>query len=140
MSVGMTTNATKPTLRGTILAVDDEPDILVALEDLLEDEYRVLTTSRPAEALEMIAAEPDIDVILSDQRMPGLTGDALLAQAREISDAQAILLTGYADISAVVSALNRGGITGYVTKPWDPSLLRNAVRAAHERHRLARTA
>ena len=57
MSVGMTTNATKPTLRGTILAVDDEPDILVALEDLLEDEYRVLTTSRPAEALEMIAAE-----------------------------------------------------------------------------------
>ena len=138
MSVGMTTNATKPTLRGTILAVDDEPDILVALEDLLEDEYRVLTTSRPAEALEMIAAEPDIDVILSDQRMPGLTGDALLAQAREISDAQAILLTGYADISAVVSALNRGGITGYVTKPWDPSLLRNAVRAAHERHRLAR--
>ncbi|WP_279356786.1 response regulator [Methylobacterium indicum] len=138
MTAGMTNNATTSILRGTILAVDDEPDILVALEDLLEDEYRVLTTSRPAEALEMIAAEPDIDVILSDQRMPGLTGDALLAQAREISDAQAILLTGYADISAVVSALNRGGITGYVTKPWDPSLLRNAVRAAHERHRLAR--
>ncbi|WP_209437015.1 response regulator [Methylobacterium variabile] len=124
--------------RGTILAVDDEPDILVALEDLFEDEYRVLTTSRPAEALELIAAEPDIDVILSDQRMPGLTGDALLARAREISDAQAILLTGYADISAVVSALNRGGITGYVTKPWDPALLRSAVRGAYERHRLAR--
>ncbi|MGX7708487.1 response regulator [Methylobacterium sp. Gmos1] len=127
-----------PAVRGTILAVDDEPDILVALEDLFEDEYRVLTTSQPAEALELIAAEPDIDVILSDQRMPGLTGDALLARAREISDAQAILLTGYADISAVVSALNRGGITGYVTKPWDPALLRNAVRGAYERHRLAR--
>ncbi|MFH6782235.1 MULTISPECIES: response regulator [Methylobacterium] len=138
MSVGVTSGASKPAVRGTILAVDDEPDILVALEDLLEDEYRVLTTSRPAEALELIAAEPDIDVILSDQRMPGLTGDALLARAREISDAQAILLTGYADISAVVSALNRGGITGYVTKPWDPSLLRNAVRSAYERHRLAR--
>ncbi len=138
MSVGMTTSATKPTLRGTILAVDDEPDILVALEDLFEDEYRVITTSRPAEALELIAAEPDIDVILSDQRMPGLTGDALLARAREISDAQSILLTGYADISAVVSALNRGGITGYITKPWDPALLRNAVRSAYERHRLAR--
>ncbi|WP_128564584.1 response regulator [Methylobacterium crusticola] len=124
-------------VRGTILAVDDEPDILVALEDLLEDEYRVLTATRPAEALEMIAAEPDIAVILSDQRMPGLTGDALLAQAREITDAQAILLTGYADISAVVSALNRGGITGYVTKPWDPALLRNTVRGAYERHRLA---
>ncbi|KMO22128.1 histidine kinase [Methylobacterium platani JCM 14648] len=136
--MGVTSEAMIPAVRGTILAVDDEPDILVALEDLLEDEYRVLTTSRPAEALELIAAEPDIDVILSDQRMPGLTGDALLARAREISDAQAILLTGYADISAVVSALNRGGITGYVTKPWDPSLLRNAVRSAYERHRLAR--
>ncbi|UHC18470.1 response regulator [Methylobacterium currus] len=138
MTMATTSEAMNSGVRGTILAVDDEPDILVALEDLFEDEYRVLTTSRPAEALELIAAEPDIDVILSDQRMPGLTGDALLAQAREISDAQAILLTGYADISAVVSALNRGGITGYVTKPWDPALLRNAVRGAYERHRLAR--
>ncbi|TGD93871.1 response regulator [Methylobacterium nonmethylotrophicum] len=138
MTVGTTSEAMNAGGRGTILAVDDEPDILVALEDLLEDEYRVLTASRPAEALELIAAEPDIDVILSDQRMPGLTGDALLARAREISDAQAILLTGYADISAVVSALNRGGITGYVTKPWDPTLLRNAVRGAYERHRLVR--
>ncbi len=67
-------------VRGTILAVDDEPDILVALEDLLEDEYRVLTTSRPAEALDILAAEPDVAVIVSDQRMPGLTGDALLAR------------------------------------------------------------
>ncbi|WP_298957974.1 response regulator [uncultured Methylobacterium sp.] len=125
-------------VRGTILAVDDEPDILVALEDLLEDEYRVLTTSRPAEALEILAAEPDVAVIVSDQRMPGLTGDALLARAREITDAQAILLTGYADLSAVVSALNGGGITGYVTKPWNPDLLRNTVRTAYERHRLAR--
>nr|WP_198157657.1 response regulator [Methylobacterium nodulans] len=124
--------------RGTILAVDDEPDILVALEDLLEDEYRVLTAGRPAEALEMLAAEPDVAVIVSDQRMPGMTGDALLSRAREISDAQAILLTGYADLSAVTSALNRGGITGYVTKPWDPVLLRGTVRAAFDRHRLAR--
>jgi PAS domain S-box-containing protein len=138
MTMGTQGEASGPMVRGTILAVDDEPDILVALEDLFEDEYRVITTSRPAEALALIAAEPDIDVILSDQRMPGLTGDALLARAREISDAQTILLTGYADISAVVSALNRGGITGYITKPWDPTLLRNAVRSAYERHRLAR--
>ncbi len=56
---------------GTILAVDDEPDILIALEDLFEDSYRVLTTSRPAEALEILRAEPDIAVVVSDQRMPG---------------------------------------------------------------------
>ncbi|MCJ2079928.1 response regulator [Methylobacterium sp. J-090] len=124
--------------KGTILAVDDEPDILIALEDLFEDEYRVLTTSKPAEALEILAAEPDIAVIVSDQRMPGMTGDAMLAQARGMHDAQAILLTGYADMSAVISALNQGGITGYATKPWDASLLRGAVRQAYERHRLGR--
>ncbi|MCJ2034455.1 response regulator [Methylobacterium sp. J-068] len=123
---------------GTILAVDDEPDILIALEDLFEDEYRVLTTSKPAEALEILAATPEIAVILSDQRMPGMTGDAMLAEARRIHDAQAILLTGYADMSAVIAALNQGGITGYATKPWDADLLRNTVRQAFERHQLGR--
>ncbi|SFG68740.1 response regulator [Methylobacterium gossipiicola] len=124
--------------KGTILAVDDEPDILIALEDLFEDEYRVLTTSKPVEALEILAAEPDIAVIVSDQRMPGMTGDAMLAQARGLHDAQAILLTGYADMSAVIAALNQGGITGYATKPWDADLLRGVVRQAYERHCLGR--
>ncbi|UMY16272.1 response regulator [Methylobacterium organophilum] len=124
--------------KGTILAVDDEPDILIALEDLFEDDYRVVTTTRPVEALAILRADPDIAVIISDQRMPGLTGDALLAEARGFHEAQAILLTGYADITAVIGALNRGGIIGYVTKPWDPALLRSTVRNAYERHRLAR--
>ncbi|WP_342150013.1 response regulator [Methylorubrum sp. SB2] len=124
--------------RGTILAVDDEPDILIALEDLFEDEYRVLTSAKPEEALEILRAEPDIAVVVSDQRMPGMTGDALLAEARLFHEAQAILLTGYADISAVIAALNRGGIIGYVAKPWDPTLLRATVRNAYERHRLGR--
>ncbi|KQQ46215.1 histidine kinase [Methylobacterium sp. Leaf125] len=124
--------------QGTILAVDDEPDILIALEDLFEDQYRVLTTTKPAEALQILAGNPDIAVILSDQRMPGMTGDAMLAEARKVHDAQAILLTGYADMSAVVAALNQGGITGYATKPWDANLLRNTVRQAFERHQLGR--
>ncbi|MEH3119246.1 MAG: response regulator [Methylorubrum populi] len=124
--------------KGTILAVDDEPDILIALEDLFEDEYRVLTSAKPEEALEMLRADPDIAVVVSDQRMPGMTGDALLAEARSFHEAQAILLTGYADISAVIAALNRGGIIGYVAKPWDPTLLRATVRNAYDRHRLGR--
>jgi len=124
--------------RGTILAVDDEPDILIALEDLFEDEYHVITTTRPHDALDYLRADPDISVVVSDQRMPGLTGDALLAEARAFHEAQAILLTGYADITAVIAALNRGGIIGYVTKPWDPALLRSTVRNAYERHRLGR--
>lgn len=125
-------------VRGIILAVDDEPDILIALQDLFEDEYEVRTTTSPSEALAILKDDPAIAVIVSDQRMPGMTGDQLLAQARLIHDAQAILLTGYADLSAVVAALNRGGISGYVTKPWDPILLRSTVQNAYERHRLAR--
>lgn len=125
-------------IRNSILAVDDEPDILVALEDLFEDEFRVLTTSNPAEALEILRAEPDVALIVSDQRMPGMAGDAMLAQARAFHDAQAILLTGYADISAVIAALNQGGIIGYVTKPWDPALLRSTVRNAVERFQIGR--
>ncbi|WP_238256112.1 response regulator, partial [Methylorubrum podarium] len=65
--------------KGTILAVDDEPDILIALEDLFEEEYRVLTSAKPEEALDILRSEPDIAVVVSDQRMPGMTGDALLA-------------------------------------------------------------
>ena len=78
--------------RGTILAVDDEPDILIALEDLFEDTYRVVSTTKPAEALALLAKDPDIAVILSDQRMPGMTGDAMLSEARSFHEAQAILL------------------------------------------------
>ncbi|TXM70628.1 response regulator [Methylobacterium sp. WL12] len=124
--------------RGTILAVDDEPDILIALEDLFEDTYRVITTTKPADALAILRDDPDIAVVLSDQRMPGMAGDAMLSEMRGFHEAQAILLTGYADISAVIGALNRGGISGYVAKPWDADLLRGTVRNAFERHALGR--
>ncbi|MFT4252581.1 MAG: response regulator [Caulobacter sp.] len=124
--------------RETILIVDDEPDILVALEDLLEDRYRVLTSNAPREALDILAREPSVALILSDQRMPGMTGDQFLAAARTASDADSILLTGYADLSAVVAALNLGGVSGYIAKPWEPGALRAAVAAGVERTRLRR--
>ncbi|MGQ3070129.1 MAG: response regulator [Ferrovibrionaceae bacterium] len=121
-----------------LLAVDDEPDILTALGDLLDDRFRLIVTTSPEEALSIAGREPDIAVIISDQRMPGLTGDEFLARARTLTDAEAILLTGYADLGAVVGALNRGGIVGYVTKPWDPDTLRSMVIGAHARWQLAR--
>ena len=67
---------------GTILVVDDEPDILIALEDLFENDYRVLTASSPVKALDIIRQEPDIAIIISDQRMPEMQGDEFLAKAR----------------------------------------------------------
>ncbi|WP_230529990.1 response regulator [Microvirga roseola] len=123
---------------GTILVVDDEPDILVALEDLFEDDYRVITTTSPLKALEIVKQEPDIAIIISDQRMPEMQGDEFLAKARNVTDAEAILLTGYADLKAVIGAVNKGRIMAYVPKPWDPATLSSMVASAYERRQLAR--
>ncbi len=123
--------------RPTVLLVDDEPDILVALEDLLEDDYQVLSAVSPEQGLLLLAERPDIAVIVSDQRMPGMTGDVFLARARSLTCAEALLLTGYADLTAVVSALNDGRISGYAHKPWEPVALRAMIRQATERSRLA---
>lgn len=126
------------TRRGTLLVVDDEPEILTALTDLFEEDFRVHAASSGAQALEILRAVPEVDVIISDQRMPGMTGDAFLAQAREVSKAEALLLTGYAELEAVIRAVNRGRIAFYAPKPWDPEALRSMVMVAVERHRLAR--
>src|SRR6478735_1430740 len=123
---------------GTILVVDDEPDILIALEDLFEDDYRVLTASSPIKALDIIRTEPDIAIIISDQRMPEMQGDEFLAKARNVTDAEAILLTGYADLKAVIGAVNKGRIMAYAPKPWDPAALTNMVATAYQRRMLAR--
>jgi len=124
--------------RATILLVDDEAEILTALTDLLEDFFEVVATTRPEEALGLLAGGLQPAVILSDQRMPGLTGDAFLERARAHSDAEALLLTGYAELDAVVGALNRGRIAGYAAKPWEPAALLAMVTAARDRHALRR--
>lgn len=124
--------------RPVLMLVDDEPDILVALQDLLEVQYDVVTFADPAQALDALSARTDVAVIVSDQRMPGMTGDAFLAEARKVSDAGAILLTGYADLTAVTAALNRGGIVGYAPKPWEPDALKAMIAGAAEQHRLRR--
>lgn len=123
-------------IRPRILLVDDEPDILVALGDLLEDDYDILSASSPLAALDLLAANPDISVIVSDQRMPEMPGNQFLARARTILPTEAILLTGYADLSAVISAVNEGAISGYAHKPWEPQALRAMIAAAAERHGL----
>jgi PAS domain S-box-containing protein len=134
----MTLSSEMNPTNGTILVVDDEPDILVALEDLFENDYRVLTASSPTQALDILRREPEIAIIISDQRMPEMQGDEFLAKARNVSDAEAILLTGYADLKAVIGAVNKGRIMAYVPKPWDPAALSHMVAAAYQRRLLAR--
>ena len=124
------------TTPAAILIVDDESEILVALTDLFEEKYNVLTAASGEEGLSILSQRSDIAVIISDQRMPGMTGDGFLTQARRLSSAGAILLTGYADIQAVESALNKGQISFFVYKPWDPETLLSMVAQAVERYRL----
>ncbi len=126
------------TQQGTILVVDDESEILVALEDLFDGLYRVRATTSPHEALRILEDGEDVWVIISDQRMPEMTGDAFLREARRFTDAEAILLTGYADIDAVAAAINQGGIVGYSPKPWEAPVLMSMVSGAYERYRLGR--
>ncbi|KXV13744.1 histidine kinase [Acetobacter malorum] len=126
----------EPDKRSVVLIVDDEPEILVALTDLLEDTYEVLPASSGERGLALLKERSDVAVIVSDQRMPGMTGDVFLARARLLSSAGAILLTGYADITAVEAALNQGQISFFAYKPWDDETLLSMVGQAASRYRL----
>lgn len=114
-----------------ILLVDDEPDILYSLVGLLRRDFEVHTAESGAQALE-IMAEHTIHVLVTDQRMPQMTGSELTQKVHQQYPATTrILFTGYADIKSVIEAINSGGLYRYVTKPWDPDelieLLKNAV-------------
>ncbi len=119
----------------TILLVDDEVNVTKSLRRLLQEceQLTILTAQSGAEGLRILQEEPQVGVIISDQRMPEMTGDQFLAKAREIvPDAARILLTGYADIDASIAAVNQGGISRYLTKPWNDDVLIDAVTTAAE--------
>ena len=118
-----------------VLVVDDEPEILGSLQDLLEDEF-VVSTATDAETALRLLGQMEVAVILSDQRMPGVSGDEFLTRAREVSGATRILITGYSDISALVRAINNGQIYAYVAKPWDPANFKSTVARAAEHYTL----
>ncbi len=115
-----------------ILFVDDEERILRSLAMQFRRQYQVLTETDPCRALERLRSEP-VHILVSDQRMPQMSGAELLAQAREIApDTLRILLTGYSDLDAAVEALNSGGIFRYLSKPWDPQEMAFTLRQAAE--------
>jgi response regulator RpfG family c-di-GMP phosphodiesterase len=116
--------------RHPILLVDDEPEILFSLRGLLRREFDLYTAQSGAEALEILKRQP-IHVIMTDQRMPQMTGVELLRRARgECPEAIRMVFTGYADIKSVVDGINQGQIYRYLTKPWDPDELLSQLREA----------
>jgi PAS domain S-box-containing protein len=115
-----------------ILFVDDEEGNLKAFKSTFRRDMDVLLASSGQEALDLLAKE-EVHVIVSDQRMPGMSGSQFLAQARErFPRSMRMLLTGYADLEAVVAAVNEGGIYSYATKPWDENDLRLRIQQAFE--------
>ncbi len=121
--------------RPLVLIVDDERHILDALEDLLEEDFEVVTALRGQEALTQLD-NYEFSVLLSDQRMPDLNGDQLLHQARNRSLATRILVSGYADFSALTQAVNNGQIYAFVSKPWKADDMKLLVSRAASHYQL----
>jgi len=115
----------------TLLLVDDEPNILSSLSRLLRREgYTILTASSPIEAFELLAKHPT-QVVISDQRMPEMSGTEFLSRVRQLyPDTVRLVLTGYTDLDSVTGAINQGAIYKFLTKPWDDDQLREQIREA----------
>jgi response regulator RpfG family c-di-GMP phosphodiesterase len=126
-------------LQETVLLVDDEENILMALRRLLRRSgYRCFFATSGAEGLKILEQE-NVDLIVSDMRMPGMDGAQFLTQVRERWPRTVrMLLTGYADISSTIEALNKGGIYRYISKPWDDQGLLDAIAEGVRIRRLER--
>ena len=119
-----------------MLVVDDEPDILKLIEITFQGEVEVLTARSGEEALALLR-DQDVDLILADQRMPGMTGSELLERSIALRPhAMRMMLTGYSDISSAIEAINNGKVYLYLTKPWEETEIRQKVKRALETHDL----
>jgi CheY-like chemotaxis protein len=123
--------------RPRILIVDDEEAILETMAFTFEDDYDVLTATSARQALQILDDRGPIAAVVTDQRMPEMTGVEFLARVCERHpNTTRIILTGYADGEAMVRAINEGHVYAYVTKPWEPEELKQLVHRAVEVHRL----
>jgi signal transduction histidine kinase len=125
------------TVKPTILVVDDEPDMLMSVRDLLRKDYHLITTASAVEALKILQHDSSIRVILTDQRMPEMSGVALLREAKWIRpEVTRLLFTAYSDIAAVIAAINEGNVFRYIDKPWNPDEMLSVVKQATEQYAL----
>jgi len=117
-----------------VLFVDDDESNLVVCEAVCGDEFDVLTASSGTEALALMRTH-EVAVVVTDQRMPYMTGVELLEQIRvEFPDAARVLVTAYADAHAAIDAINRGRVRRYLKKPWEPSELKAELLDGFERY------
>ncbi|MCY7391704.1 MAG: GAF domain-containing protein, partial [Leptolyngbyaceae cyanobacterium CAN_BIN12] len=130
----------QPNHKPKILVVDDEPDNLDLLYRTFHREFKVLRAENGPAALEILSNEGDVAVIISDQRMPHMSGTEFLSlTATQYPDIIRIILTGYTDVEDLVEAINSGKVFKYVTKPWDDEELKVVVRQAVDTHTVLKT-
>lgn len=120
-----------------ILVVDDEPDNLDLLYRTFRRDFQVLKADSGMNALQVLAAEGEVAVIISDQRMPEMKGTEFLSKTvPQFPNTVRIILTGFTDIEDLVEAINAGKVYKYITKPWDPAELKAVVQRAAETYDL----
>lgn len=116
--------------KGKVLCVDDEPNIVRALQWLLQKEFAVMTATSAQDGVALVQ-QNDFDVVISDQRMPGMTGVEFLRAVRKLSPrTMRILLTGYSDYQAILSSVNESEVFRFINKPWNISELPRIVEQA----------
>ena len=126
-------------MKEKLLVLDDELLILKSIQSLFEDDYEVYISDSAEQAL-LLAGEHDIAVILCDERMAGVRGHEFLRRVREISSAVRVMMSGYADITALTEAVNSGQIFSYIAKPWEPPELKARIKAAAAHFKLVQEA
>ncbi|PZV16481.1 MAG: adenylate cyclase [Pseudanabaena sp.] len=123
-----------------LLVIDDEPDNLDLLFRIFYRDYKVLRANGGLEALELLDREGEVAVIISDQRMPIMSGTEFLGKmAVKYPDTMRIILTGYTDVADLVEAVNTCKVFKYVSKPWNEAELKNLVRQAIDTHNILRS-
>src|SRR5579883_902868 len=125
------------TKKAKMLVVDDEPDNLDLLYRTFRRDFQVLKAESGVRALELLASEGEVAVIISDQRMPEMKGTEFLSRTvPQFPDTMRIILTGFTDVEDLVEAINSGQVYKYITKPWDPNELKAVVQRAAETYEL----
>ncbi len=120
-----------------LLVVDDEPDNLDLLYRTFRREYQVLRAESGRKALEVLEDDGEVAVIISDQRMPDMSGTEFLSKTvPDFPDTVRIILTGFTDVTDLVQAINNGQVYRYITKPWEPNTLKQLVQKAADTYEL----
>ncbi len=125
----------RPASRQSLLIIDDDANMSSALRRLFRpDNYQILTATTATEGFELLARH-DVHVVICGHRMAGTSGTEFLNRVKDIyPNTVRVMLSGYTDLESIISAINRGAIYRFFTKPWDDEILRNDIREAFEHH------